>query len=217
MALDGPIGTSSEFWKPVLQLGPKGHYAISHFLTQWFSKLTDQTEPGNFVQRWRPVIEFVLGAAGWRRGRQWYHAEQLERQVLGFGAESFLARMPASGIVISELQDLYKEWAETRLSGEDNFAGFCNFLASRAGLPLRLDGLSWISEAVKNTPHAGRWHRDTSLDALISFLNLLPSEHAQEISKDGTRRQALFDLAAYVVSRNHASGLALQERIRRMI
>jgi hypothetical protein len=199
-----------------LQLGPKGHYAISHFLTQWFSKLTDETEPGNFVQRWRPVIEFVLGAADWS-GRQRYHAEQLERQVLGFGAESFLARMPAAGIVISELQDLYKEWAETRLSGEDNLAGFCNFLASRAGLPLRLDGLSWILEAVKNTPHAGRWHRDTSLDALISFLNLLLSEHAQEISKDGTRRQALFDLAAYVVSRNHPSGLALQERIRRMI
>jgi transcriptional regulator with XRE-family HTH domain len=217
MALDGPIGASSEFWKPVLQLGPKGHYAIGHFVTQWFSKLTDQTEPGNFVQRWRPVIEFVLGAADWRSGRQWYHAEQLERQVLGFGAESFLARMPASGIVISELQDIYKKWAETRLSGEDNLAGFCNFLAARAGLPLRLDGLSWISEAVKNTPHARRWHRDTSLDALISFLNLLLSEHAQEISKDGTRRQALFDLAAYVVSRNHPSGLALQERIRRMI
>jgi len=217
MALGGPIATSSEFWKPVLQLGPKGHYAISHFLTQWFSKLTDQTEPRDFVPRWRPVIEFVLGAADWRRGRQWYHAEQLERQVLGFGAESFLARMPASGIVISELQDLYKKWAGTRLSGEDNLAGFCNFLASRTGLPLQLDGLLWISEAVKNTPHAGRWHRDTSLDALISFLNLLLSEHAQEISKDGTRRQALFDLTAYVVSRDHPSGLALQERIRRMM
>jgi hypothetical protein len=137
---------------------------------------------------------------------------------MGFGAESFIARMPASGTVISELRDLYKTWVDARLQGDEaNLAGFCNFLASRVGLPLRLDGLVWISEAVRNTPHAGRWHRDTSSDALTSFLNLLLSEHAHEISKDMAQRQALFDLAAYVVSRNHPSGLALQERIRRMV
>lgn len=43
MALSGPIDTSSEFWSPVLELGPKAHYAIGHFLTEWFSKITEQT------------------------------------------------------------------------------------------------------------------------------------------------------------------------------
>jgi transcriptional regulator with XRE-family HTH domain len=218
MVLNGPIDTSSEFWNPVLKLGPKGHYAISHFFTEWFNKLTDQTNVEDFGKRWRPMVEYVHRASDWREGPQWYHAEQLERQVLGFGAESYIARAPEFPALIGGMRDLYRNWAETRLSGsEDNLAGFCNFLASRVGRPLRLDGLLWISEAVKNTPHAAHWHRDSSLDALISFLNLLLSEHAQEISKDEDRRQALFDLAAYVVSRNHPSGLALQERIRRMV
>jgi NTP pyrophosphatase (non-canonical NTP hydrolase) len=218
MALNGPIGTSSEFWGPVLELGPKGHYAIGHFFAEWFRKLTDQTNVDDFGSRWRPMIEYVQRVSDWREGRQWYHAEQLERQILGFGAESYIARVPEFAALIGGMRDLYQTWVEARLSrDEDNLAGFSHFLASPVGLPLRFDGLLWISAAVKKAPHAAHWHRDSSLDALISFLNVLLSEHAQAISKDEARRQPLFDLAAYVVSRNHSSGLALQERIAKML
>ena len=50
----------------------------------------------------------------------------------------------------------------------------------------------------------------------MEFLDVLVAEHAAELARDDSVRQALLDLSAHAVSRQLTAALALQERIRRV-
>jgi hypothetical protein len=217
LVAESTMDAGRNLWEPVFALGAKGHYAIGHFLSSWFSLLTENTDPAEFAKRWRPMAEFCVSNNDWSKGRPWYYAQQIERHVLGFGETASLSRLPGHGKVIVEMRSLYEGWAESRLSGdEDNLAGLCNFLASTAAKPLRLDGLRWIAGALKDKPEAGKWFRDRTSNAFMEFLDVLVSEHAAELSADQEARQSLLDLAAHAVSRQLTAAQALQERIRRL-
>lgn len=162
------------------------------------------------------MIEFMLLDEAWAEGRPWYYGQQLERQVLGFGASDCLERIPDHATLIGMMRDLIKVWAKKRLNGDEaNLAGFCEFIATKVGAPLRIDGLQWIADAMKANPNLGKWFRDRTSNAFMEFLDVVVSEHATELSKNDKSRQALLDLAAHAVSRQLTAALALQERIRR--
>ena len=201
---------------PGFLLGPKGHYAVGHFLTCWFDLITETTMVDEFAQRWRPMIEFMVLDEEWAKGGPWYYGQQLERQVLGFGAADFLKRLPAHAALVSMMRDLFEVWAKKRLTrDEDNLAGFCAFLATEAGKPLRMDGLQWIADAMKSDADVGKWFRDRTSNAFMEFLDVLVSEHAAELSQHKAR-QALLDLVAHAVSRQLPAALVLQERAQRL-
>jgi len=217
LTVDSPAAAGPALWRPVFALGPKGHYAVGHFLTSWFSQITDATVVAEFAKRWRSMIEFMVLDEEWAKGGPWYYGEQLERHVLGFGAPDSLKRVPGHAALIGTMRDLVEVWAKKRLtSDEDNLAGFCGFLSTEAGKPLRIDGLQWIADAMKANPNLGKWFRDRTSSAFMEFLDVLVSEHVAELARDGKARQALLDLAALAVSRQLTAALALQERIRRL-
>jgi hypothetical protein len=114
------------------------------------------------------------------------------------------------------MRDLFEVWAKKQLTaGEDNLAGFCGFLGTEAGKPLRIDGLQWIADTMKANPDLGKWFRDWTSNAFMEFLDVLVSQHAEEVSKNDKAREALLQLVAHAVSRQLPAALALQERIRR--
>ncbi len=146
-----------------------------------------------------------------------YYGQQLERQVLGFGASTPFKRAPDHAALIGMVRELFEVWAKKRLtSNEDNLAGFCAFLSTEVGKPLRMDGSQWIADAMKADPDLGKWFRDWTSNAFMEFLDVLVTEHAAQLSRDDKARQALLDLAAHAVSRQLTAALALQERIRRL-
>ena len=204
-------------WRPVFALGPRGHYAIRHFLTAWFMQLGDDTEIAEFASRWRPMIEFLVLGDEWREGGFWYHEERLERMVLGFESAAYLTRAQDHSKLVSTMRDLYSCWATKRLGqNEDNLAGFCAFLGSGVGRPLRLDGLKWIADAMRKKSIVGDWYGDYTSSAFVEFLHVLVLEHATELRKDGIAHRALLDLSAHAASRQLKTSLALHERIRRL-
>lgn len=217
LIVDSPAAVGPALWRPVFALGPKGHYAVGHFLTCWFSQITDATVVAEFAQRWRPMIEFMVLDEEWAKGGPWYDGQQLERQVLGFGASDYLKRVPGHAALIGTMRDLFEVWAKKRLTrDEDNLAGFCGFLGTEVGKPLCIDGLQWIADAMKANPDLGKWFRDRTSNAFMEFLDVLVSEHPAEFALDDNARQALLDLSAHAVSRQLTAALALQERIRRL-
>jgi hypothetical protein len=214
LILDSSDTAGPELWQPVFALGPKGHYAISHFLNCWFMLVTESIDAAEFGKRWRPMIEAMVLSQKWEKDRPWYHGQQLERQVLGFGSSTFLDRAKDATALIKSMQDLYEAWAKKRLtSDEDNLAGFCGFLGTKVGASLRMDGLRWIEEAMKAKPQIGKWYRERTSNAFMEFLDVLVLEHTAELSSDEKSRRALLDLVAYAVSRNMPAAQALQERI----
>jgi hypothetical protein len=154
---------------------------------------------------------------GWAKGRPWYYGEQLERQVLGFGAWDCFKRVPGHAVLIGTMRDQFEVWAKKRLTrDEDNLAGFCGFLGTEAGKPLRIHGSQWIADAMKANPNLGKWFRDRTSNAFMEFLDVLVSQHPAELARDENALQALFELSAHAVSRQLSAALALEERIRRL-
>ena len=164
------------------------------------------------------MIEFMLLDDEWSKKEPWHYSEQLERHVLGFGMSDYLKRNPGYTTLIGMIRDLYELWAKKRLRrhDEDNLAGFCGFLATDVGKPLRIDGLRWIADAMKAEPDLGKWFRDRTSNAFMEFLDALVSDHAPALLQDDKARQALLELAAHAVSRQLTAALALQERIQRL-
>jgi hypothetical protein len=218
LIVESPVAVGPELWRPVFALGPKGHYAVGHFLTCWFALITEETSVAAFAERWRLMIEFMVLDDAWAKGGPWYDGQRLERHVLGFGESSHVVRAKDCAGLIGSMRDLYEAWAKKRLtSDEDNLAGFCGFLGSGVGKPLRVDGLRWISDAMKANPETGKWFRDRTSSAFMEFLDILVSEHAAELSKNEGSRQALLNLAAHAVSHQLTASQALQERIVRLL
>ncbi|MGW1424650.1 hypothetical protein ACWAT4_31520 [Bradyrhizobium manausense] len=217
LSLESSAEAALGLWQPVFALGPKGHYALARFFTIWFSQLTDTTDVAEFAKRWRPMIEAVVLNDAWAKRGLWFHAQQIERHALGFGATDSLGKPKNAAGLLLAIRDCYEGWSKRRLVGdEDNLAGFCGFLATSAGRQLRLEGLRWIAEAMKARPDAGKWYRERTSNAFMSFLDVLVSEHAAELGKDEAARQALLDLVAYAVSLQLDAAQTLQERIRRL-
>jgi hypothetical protein len=85
----------------------------------------------------------------------------LERQALGFAQPDALARPAAAASLVESIHDLYRAWAQKRLPGdEDNLEAFCGFLSTKAGAPLRLEGLVWIASTLQSGSQSRRWYRD---------------------------------------------------------
>jgi hypothetical protein len=207
------VNAAASLWQPVFDLGPKGHSGIEHFLSSFFLRLEETTDIGAFLARWRPMIEAVLEGNGWESG-PWYYQHRLERHILGFANTDALARPATQTPVTDSVRDLYKAWAEKRLKGdEDNLAGFCNFLSTKAGAPLRLDGLLWIADALRDDTEGRRWYRDGTSSAFVGLLTTVVTENGPEAVATPKIRQALIDLTGLAVSRQLSAALALQDRL----
>ena len=216
LVLSSPPDDAETLWRPVLDVGGDGHYSVQHFLNSWFLQVSRRQDLSAIPQLWRAMLEFALGASHWTSGRHWYRGEQLLRQLLGFDSEFFIQLTNSTTLVV-EMKDLYEKWARKHLSAdEDNVAGFCRFLASKAGAVIRLEGLLWVKESFQSDRGASRWHREGTGSALIEFLDVIVSQNAHQVSADPRVREALVSLAADLVARQVPAALALQERIRRM-
>jgi hypothetical protein len=198
---------AQELWEPVLKLGAAGHYAVGHFLTCWFFEAA-RLAAADFAARWRPMIEYALGAPEWGQGRPWYYGQSLLRQILGFGSQTFLDRNPAYQGIVRDTARQYERWARDYLSREeDNVTGLCFFLASSTGHFLRMKGLGWLQQAVT----ANTWYRPAMGKALVEFLNVTLTQNAQELRSDTAARDAFLALVALLVSKQVPAALTLQE------
>jgi hypothetical protein len=218
LALSSPIEACERFWKPVLALGPKAHYLVGQFISSWFLGISEQTNASDFGQQWQAMLTFALAQDEWTKGRGWYHGHTIFRQLLGFGFESQLARIPGYQGVVSDARGLYVLWAEKYLPREeDNLGALCDFLQSIAGAVLRIDGLSWVSQAtLRGEAHTGRWYRDRTGSAMVEFLDVLVTQEATEIAKNPALRDSLIRLGAHLAAKQTPAALALQERIGRL-
>jgi hypothetical protein len=123
------------------------------------------------------------------------------------------------GPVLTECsRGLYKAWAEKRLAGdEDNLAAFCNFLSTKVGAPLRLDGLMWIATALRSSSEGRRWYRDGTSTAFVEFLTKVVTENGRVAVATPEARQALIDLTSIAVSRQLQAALAVQDRLKALL
>lgn len=84
------------------------------------------------------------------------------------------------------------------------------------GAPLRLDGLTWLADMLKERKPSGRWYREDTSDALVELVATALGSDAQSLSQYAQARQALIEIAAALAAMNIPVALALQERIKQL-
>jgi hypothetical protein len=120
--------------------------------------------------------------------------------------------------LVESVRDLYRAWAEKRLPGdEDNLAAFCNFLSTQTGAPLRLEGLVWIANSLRDDPGARDWYRDRTSAAFVELLSTVITEDGTVMVAASQTRQALIDLTGLAVSRQLPAALTIQDRLKGLL
>jgi hypothetical protein len=218
LTLSSPVEECERFWRPVLSLGPKAHYLVDHFISCLFIGLSEKTDPKEFGRRWHAILTFALAQEAWTKGRGYYHAHGFFRHLLGFGVETQLARITGHQAMVTDARPRYALWVEKYLSrDEDNLGGLCHFLQSDVGAPLRIEGLSWVAQAVlSEETRTARWYRDKTGNGLVEFLDVLVTRDAVTISANPSLRDTVVQLAAHLAAKQIPAALALQERISRL-
>jgi hypothetical protein len=205
-------GRLEDSWQSVLAHGPGAHVALERFVDVFLMQAPETTDHVRLVSAWRGMLAYAL-QQDWNVPRLWFYGERILRHLLGFYIEPFLRELPAG--LISNLADLYEEWAKAHLATEEeNVRDFARFLTSPFALPIRLQGLQWMAQAVGGDSRAGRWHRDGTGSAVVELLDKALTDHGAELKGDATLRASFLELAALVAGRNIPAALPLQERIK---
>jgi hypothetical protein len=212
LALAAPRGEGRVVWEPVLAHGPAAHYALQHFIRGLYLRLGKGDDPAAFECIWREVAEYGL-LADWSQVGLWFYGERLICDLLGFGSEDALSRLPAGAA--HRMKDIYERWAQTHLArDEECVTRFAHFLATDFAAPIRLDGVGWLAAMLKSKNPSLQWYRDGTGNALVELLATALSSDARALSERAEARQALMDVAASLAAKNIPAALALQERIR---
>ena len=212
LSVAAPNGEQQKVWEPVLTHGPAAHYALQHFVGGLFLHLGKSDEPAGFEGVWRAVAEYGL-VANWSQRGLWFYGERLICDLLGFGNEGALMRLPLGATF--RMKDVYERWASTHLArDEECITRFAYFLTTSFGAPLRLDGLRWIAAMFKAKMPSNYWFREGTGNALVELVAAALRLDARALSKDAAARQALVEIAAALAAKNIPTALALQERIK---
>ena len=212
LSLAAPENEDRAVWEPVLVHGPAAHYALEDFIRGLYLRLGDCDDTAAFQRVWRAVSEYAL-AANWSKPGLWPYGERLICDLLGFGNEDSLARLPPGGAL--RMKDVYERWAQSHLRrDEECVTRFSHFLTTTFGGPLRLDGLRWIAAMLKAKNPSNHWYREGTDNALVELVTMALGSDAHALSKDAEARQALVEVAAALAAKNIPAALALQERIK---
>lgn len=214
LSLAAPENEDQAVWEPVLAHGPAAHHALQDFIRGLYLRLGDSDDSAAFERVWRAVVEYGL-AADWSKPGLWFYGERLICDLLGFGNEDSLARLPPGGAL--RMKDVYERWARSHLGRDEECVNrFSRFLTTTFGGPLCLDGLRWIAAVLKANHPSSHWHRESTGNALVELVTAALGSDADALSKDAEARQALVEVAAALAAKNIRGALALQERIKRL-
>jgi hypothetical protein len=210
------VNAATELWQPLFRLGGKAHYIFGYFINCWLQQVSMNCDISVFSRHWRAMIEYALTSPQWISGRHSYYGEELLRRLLGCGSESSLDQVIGFQTTVLGMKDLYESWADKHLDREeDNTPLFCSFLSSSTGRLLRLDGLRWLHRLLRQqTAGNYRWRSLGKYGAMTDLIDVVLTEHADELVANPPARDALLELAAFLVKQQAPAALALQERVR---
>jgi hypothetical protein len=112
--------------------------------------------------------------------------------------------------LVDLLTPLFADWATVALGRNDCARSFIRFLASDAAIPLRPQGLRWLSHSEKR----GWWKGSDILVDLVSLLARHLKGSGQGLRADSETREAFVDLLHYAVAQGEPSAIALEEEAR---
>jgi hypothetical protein len=208
--------TPAEFWKPVINLGPRAHYWVNSFLGSWFLYgLKSAPVSDDFVRIWMAMLDFTFSAPRWNHSRARayrYRLDELWNKIMGFGH----AWAPEHKFIISKMQSYYGRWATAHMGRSPCAAAFVRFIRDSAAEPLLQDGLVWVANAAR-TSQRHFWDEHGLQDDLASLLETVWRSHRSKLLVRGQFVEAFKELLKGLADRQNRLGLALMDQVKTTI
>jgi hypothetical protein len=204
---------SERLWKPVLDLGAKGHDWIEHFLRSWFEgNRQNGGVRGSFTRTWRDLIDYARTSPAWTTGG--YRIEENWRALMGldwllFNYDYWNAEKRK---VVAAMAEAYEQWAEEHLHLSSTAVCFTAFLKQPAAEPLVLAGLPWLTSAAEKCGD-DFWTQDHMPERLVALLDNCVRLHMREINQDASALGAFRFLLKGLVERRNPQAMLLQESL----
>jgi len=209
-----PLGSAVEsriLWEPVLALGPRGEFTVEHMIDCFFLRLYKDADGPSFNANWDAMLAFVF-TPGWIDGGRSWRARSILQRMLGLNAAHQIANNPAALAHVKDLAPYFEAFARNHIPYDDGtLASFASFIASGAGVELRLDAIQWIEKAISEDPAALKKNAGS---ALADLTRVLLAEHGAALVADRAARHALNNVIGRMVRDQAPYALALQDRAR---
>lgn len=140
------------YWEPVLALGPTASFSVSSFLREWWGWAHGRPDDETPARRSGQMAEFVSRHPRWSREDRygWRPRAELWRLVVGLQNLSSEVWTSEQAGLVEALAPNLQRWATDHPLDTDDLVALSAFLSLPAARGVRLDGLTWIADAVQD-------------------------------------------------------------------
>ena len=175
--LECPKEERIALWLPILDLAPAAHDWITQFLNGILTEAlrTAPAQLTELAQVWREMAEYLGASEKWASDRT-HEKGQVWRTILLYGTPFTSIREEMFAPLVADLRPFFER--HTRCFGQDAYAqsSLACFLTTKAGRPLLVDALIWLSGGW-GTAGSYFWETAVKSGHFASLLEQLWREH----------------------------------------
>jgi hypothetical protein len=175
-ASEGP----SNYWKPVLEIGPRGRHWTEAFLSSFLCVgLRPENPSRRFVELWIEMIEFCFESPAWIGGRSHFNRDSWEHL---FGWDRVVSNhwIDNRRDIVNRLKDYYWKWLQDVAGDADNLLAFLYFLQQPPARDIVLDACTRLDPLLTNAD-SYFWRRGHQREAVLSFVSFLWKNHWERL------------------------------------
>jgi hypothetical protein len=165
-------------WHPMLKIGPKAHYWVHYFFTEFFS-FDSHAVGSRFIKRWKDMLEFAFRERAWTDGHFWKAGKAWEH-LCGFDSVTAIAWTEERQAVVQEIKAYYWRWLNNIANRPADVLPFLRFLQSPAAQSIVCESLTHLERLFSQRDDY--FWRDLHYGQLVSnFVGHLWSRHYERI------------------------------------
>jgi hypothetical protein len=215
-----PDDHPEEFYQPIIDLGPAGHYWVEAFLVRWFADgITDGACREVFFAEWRRMIEYAEKHPLWQLGndgRASFRLCRLWANMMGLELAGHALRDGQDNAkFIEQMKPSYQRWAENWLADEYIIRDFAHFCTTPAGRVLLLEGLAWVAEVIGLVVESRDFSKAGS--AIAGMCGACWEWHRAELTRNKELRDAFLEILAVLADQQQPEGLQLRDEVLRSL
>jgi hypothetical protein len=210
-----PADRPELLWRPILDLGPRAHYWVEHFLAAWFTHGFEAAEgPEDFGRVWSEMVRYALDHPLWPAAPQrGLFLDGMVCELLGcnWGART----VAADGRYVSVLGQMgvvFERAARRWFARPRVASGFADLIVLPAAPRILSQGIVWLHEAAgQYNDHD--WEERGLRDNFLTALRVCWERDHQAVAHTPALNRAFLGLLTKLSSFGDHTATALHERI----
>ncbi|MGC1375212.1 MAG: hypothetical protein WA821_03260 [Anaerolineales bacterium] len=209
-----PDEQAEQYWLPLLSLGPRAHYWVERFLSNWFINVKSPAPREQFIYHWQWMFDFCLSSKVWTNleGRRSYHLPEMWSRLIGLSNFGTSFWVDEDRETIQAMSEYFVQAAPHILYHSDEAVRLISWLSKSSASSIRVKILLPLGSEINGMSERW-WENPRLITEIARYLNIIWDENRSELNSNSEFRRH-FDQLLHLISNKHEPlALELQERI----